>query len=130
LEKWKSSANQKTTGQHSGQATIPNEGIKNIRKMKILIYFPEYHIRPNRPTKSQQGGIAHSSKSVIVMGPFGLTQLFCYFEEDYYELNALYYVKEGDLEQFGQAIKECESFYETQQSATGGALKSEQQYLM
>lgn len=53
------------------------------------------------------------------------------FAEDYYELGALYYMIQGDLDQFDQAIKEVEAFYETQQDSTGArAFKSQQQYLM
>lgn len=51
--------------------------------------------------------------------------------KDYYELGALYYMIQGDLDQFDQAIKEVEAFYETQQDSTGArAFKSQQQYLM
>lgn len=48
--------------------------------------------------------------------------------EDYFEINALYFVKESNLDRFGQAIQEVLSFYDVQQNSIG--VKSEQQYLM
>ena len=94
--------------------------IKLISKIKLAIYDSSKQ-KPKQP------------EAVFTI----LSKLFSYFwsiiyTEDFCEINALYYVNESNLEQFGYAIKEVLAFYETQKQAASGAnaMKSEQQNLM
>ena len=65
-------------------------------------------------------------------------ELFLNYSEDYYEINALYHVLAGKMDEFDQAVKEVLQFYPAKpfgagaegQAETNGIPESQQQFLM